>query len=114
MSFYLQRADSDRYDLVDRYVWERWDQVVDSDGEKRYSGNGFSHEGGEMEFLGKIEFKDFGIICRILNVSIPAHATPKGFYDEPNSLKMVLRKGFPASLYDLETGTVYRAIKKAA
>lgn len=92
--FFLQRADTKRWEEVDEFCYENFHSAMLSSSIKRYNGNSFVLSGGRILIEGSFTLEEASIVARIANINVYNGSSPKGLVDEPEYIQFKKGKGY--------------------
>lgn len=91
-NYYLHRLDDSGWEEVDEFVYNKWNQVVMTDGSQRYSGNRMKKSVSNVEVIcSDTTHKNLLILMRMLGIKSDYAANLQGYLRKPESV--LLRRG---------------------
>jgi hypothetical protein len=90
--FFLQKTDG-KFDRVDQFVYDRWEQAVDKGGENLYTGIGFQRTKNGPMFMGCPNWRDFTLMLRVLDVKPYDGIITGGIFKEPEFIRIKPKTG---------------------
>lgn len=109
---FLQRADH-RWEEVDQYCYDHWEDAILRDGTPRYNGNRLQIKGGSVKIDATLSMEDAAIVARIVGFSSSQTTQPRGFVDEPEFVPFAIKRGSKVKTTIHQVGTDEDFVQKS-